>query len=37
MSQHPGVKYGPFEIRPAEDMAPYVKESEERRRAAART
>jgi hypothetical protein len=36
MSKHPGVKYGPFEIRPAEDMAPYVQESEARRRAAAR-
>jgi hypothetical protein len=36
MSKHPGVKYGPFEIRPAEDMAPYVQESEKRRRAAAR-
>ena len=35
MSKHPGVKAGPFEIRPAEDMTPYVRESEERRRAAA--
>jgi hypothetical protein len=35
MSKHPGVKAGPFEIRPAEDMTPYVKESEERRLAAA--
>lgn len=37
MSKHPGVKAGPFEIRPAEDMTPYVKESEERRRAAVRS
>ncbi len=37
MSRHPGVKAGPFEIRPAEDMTPYVRESEERRRAAARS
>jgi hypothetical protein len=35
MSKHPGVKYGPFEIRPAEDMTPYVQESEERRAALA--
>ena len=37
MSKHPGVRFGPFEIRPAEDMTPYVKESEERRLAAARS
>ena len=37
MSKHPGVKFGPFEIRPAEDMTPYVKESAERRLAAARS
>jgi hypothetical protein len=37
MSKHPGVMFGPFEIRPAEDMTPYVKESEERRLAAARS
>ncbi len=37
MSKHPGVRYGPFEIRPAEDMTPHVQESEKRRRAAARS
>jgi hypothetical protein len=36
MSKHPGVKVGPFEIRPAEDLAPMIRESETRRRAAAR-
>ena len=33
MSKHPGVRVGPFEIRPAEDMTPLIRESEERRRA----
>jgi len=37
MSKHPGVKYGPFEIRPAEDMTPFVEESEKRRRSTARS
>src|SRR5580692_3375774 len=32
MSQHPGVKNGPFEIRPAADLSEMVKESEQRRR-----
>ena len=32
ISQHPGVKYGPFEIRPAADLSEMVKESEQRRR-----
>jgi hypothetical protein len=32
MSRHPGVKYGPFEIRPAADMSEMVKQSELRRR-----
>jgi hypothetical protein len=36
MSKHPGVKVGPFEIRPAEDLAPIIRESDERRRKAAR-
>jgi hypothetical protein len=36
MSKHPGVKYGPFEIRPVQDMTPHIRQSEERRRAAAR-
>lgn len=35
MSNHPGVKAGPFEIRPAEDMTPAV-EASARRRAAGR-
>jgi hypothetical protein len=34
MSKHPGVRVGPFEIRPAEDMTPLIRESEERRRSA---
>lgn len=36
MSKHPGVKAGPFEIRPAEDLAEMIRESE-RRRATANT
>jgi hypothetical protein len=32
MSQHPGVKNGPFEIRPAADLNEMIKESEQRRR-----
>jgi hypothetical protein len=31
MSKHPGVKAGPFEIRPAADLSAMVKESEKRR------
>ena len=31
MSKHPGVKAGPFEIRPAEDLAEMIRESEHRR------
>jgi hypothetical protein len=31
MSQHPGVKAGPFEIRPAADLSAMVAESERRR------
>src|ERR1700761_3661333 len=31
MSKHPGVKAGPFEIRPAKDLNEMVQESEERR------
>ena len=31
MSKHPGVKAGPFEIRPAADMTGMVHESEQRR------
>jgi len=32
ISQHPGVKAGPFEIRPAADLSEMIKESEQRRR-----
>jgi hypothetical protein len=31
ISQHPGVKNGPFEIRPAADLNEMIKESERRR------
>jgi len=31
MSKHPGVKFGPFEIRPVADLCGMVKESEKRR------
>jgi hypothetical protein len=31
MSKHPGVKAGPFEIRPTEDLSATVAESERRR------
>jgi hypothetical protein len=31
MSQHPGVKVGPFEIRPAADLTEMIRESERRR------
>jgi hypothetical protein len=33
MSKHPGVKAGPFEIRPAADLAEFIRESERRRSA----
>ena len=33
MSKHPGVKAGPFEIRPIEDLTAIVTESERRRKA----
>jgi hypothetical protein len=33
MSKHPGVKAGPFEIRPIEDMSAIAAESERRRNA----
>jgi hypothetical protein len=32
ISEHPGVKSGPFEIRPAADLNQMIKESEQRRR-----
>lgn len=32
MSKHPGVKAGPFEIRPAADLSEMIRESEQRRR-----
>ena len=31
MSKHPGVKAGPFEIRPAADLNEMIRESEQRR------
>jgi hypothetical protein len=31
MSKHPGVKAGPFEIRPAADLTGMIRESEKRR------
>jgi hypothetical protein len=31
MSRHPGVRIGPFEIRPAADLAQFVRDSEARR------
>jgi hypothetical protein len=31
MSKHPGVKAGPFEIRPADDLTGMIRESERRR------
>jgi hypothetical protein len=31
MSKHPGVKMGPFEIRPAADLTPLIRDSEKRR------
>ncbi|MGH8495081.1 MAG: YciI family protein [Gammaproteobacteria bacterium] len=31
MSKHPGVRVGPFEIRPAEDMNPFIEASRKRR------
>ena len=31
MSKHPGVKAGPFEIRPAADLTGMIRESEQRR------
>lgn len=34
MSKHPGVRGGPFEIRPAADMTELVRDSERRRAAA---
>lgn len=33
MSKHPGVKVGPFEIRPAADLNEMIRESERRRSA----
>ena len=36
MSKHPGVKAGPFEIRPVADLGEMIRESEERRAAAKR-
>jgi hypothetical protein len=35
MSKHPGVKIGPFEIRPTGDLSEIIRESEQRRGMAA--
>jgi hypothetical protein len=35
MSKHPGVRGGPFEIRPAADLTQMIRESRERRQSAA--
>jgi hypothetical protein len=35
ISNHPGAKVGPWEIRPAADLGEMIRQSEERRRAAA--
>jgi hypothetical protein len=37
MSKHPGVRGGPFEIRPAADLTDMVRESEKRRARSNRT
>ena len=37
VSNHPGLKAGPFEIRPVEDMTEVVRASERRRSKANRT
>ena len=36
MSKHPGVKAGPFEIRPAADLTEMIRQSEQRRSATKR-
>lgn len=36
ISAHPGMKMGPWEVRPAEDLTPMIRASEERRAAAER-
>jgi hypothetical protein len=36
MSKHPGIKMGPFEIRPAADLSEMVRQSAERRAAKAK-
>ena len=36
MSKHPGVRAGPFEIRPAADLCGMIRESEERRTGSSR-
>lgn len=34
MSEHPGVKVGPFEIRPVEDLSALIAQSQQRRKEA---
>jgi len=36
ISNHPGVKMGPWEVRPVEDLTAFIQESEDRRRGAAK-
>ena len=36
ISRHPGLKFGPWEIRPAADLNEMMKESEQRRKNTAR-
>jgi len=36
LSNHPGAKFGPWEIGPIEDVTPFLRASEGRRRAAAK-
>lgn len=36
LSAHPGAQFGPWEIRPIEDITPVIRASEERRKAAGR-
>ena|ERR1044071_8584720 len=37
ISKHPGVKIGPFEVRPTEDLTSIINESRARRSASAKT
>lgn len=37
IAKHPGVKFGPWEIRPVADMSELIRQSQDRRRKAVRT